>query len=107
VIAQTPGEGSLPPHRNATEGNLEMSKFYTAGIVALFAAVSIAATTVPAAAKHHHKHHGHHHGHGHGHGHGGFDWGFGGVYLGGYDYDEPDPIYCVGKHGKLFICGWN
>ena len=82
-----------------------MSKFYTAGIVALFAAVSIAATTVPAAAKHHHKHHGHHHGHGHGHG--GFDWGFGGVYLGGYDYDEPDPIYCVGKHGKLFICGWN
>ena len=41
-----------------------------------------------------------------GHGHfGGWNYGFGGIYLGGYD--DPDPIYCVGKHGKLYICGWN
>ena len=80
-----------------------MSKIYTAGIAALFAAVTIAATTVPASAHHHH---GHHH-HGHHHGHGGFDWGFGGVVIDLGSYDEPDPIYCVGKHGKLYICGWN
>jgi hypothetical protein len=77
-----------------------MSKIYTVGIAALFAAVSLAATTVPAAASHHHGHHGHHHGH-----HGNFGWGFdfGSIAV----YDEPDPIYCVGRHGKLYICGWN
>jgi opacity protein-like surface antigen len=77
-----------------------MSKIYTAGIAALFAAVAVAATTVPAAAKHHH---GHHHGHHGGHWGGGFGFDFGTIVIA----DDPDPIYCVGKHGKLYICGWN
>jgi hypothetical protein len=81
-----------------------MRKFYTAGIAALFAAVAIAATTVPASAHHHHGHHGHH---GHHHGHGGFDWGFGGIVVDLGSYDDPDPVYCVGRHGKLYICGYN
>jgi hypothetical protein len=76
-----------------------MNKIYTAGIAALFAAVAIAATTVPASA------HMHHH-----HGHGGWGWG-GGIVLdfGGpsYVYDNPDPIYCVGRHGHLYVCGYN
>jgi hypothetical protein len=79
-----------------------MSEIYTAGIAALFAAVSLAATTVPASAHHHH-HHGHHH-HGHHHGDFGFGFDFGSVAI--YD-DQPDPIYCVGKYGKLYVCGWN
>ena len=82
-----------------------MSKLFTAGFVALFAAVSIAATTVPAAAgnHHHNKHHKHHGHHGH-HGYWNHDFYFD---FGSIGYDEPDPIYCVGKHGKLYICGWN
>jgi hypothetical protein len=82
------------------EGNLEMSKIYTAGIAALFAAVTIAATTVPASAHHH----GHHHRH-----HGDWGWGGGGIVLdfGSVVYDDPDPIYCVGRHGRLYICGYN
>lgn len=80
-----------------------MSKLYTVGIAALFAAVSIAATTVPAAAGNHH--HNHHHGHHHGHhgGNWGWDFDFGSVAI----YDEEDPIYCVGRHGDLYVCGYN
>jgi hypothetical protein len=77
-----------------------MNKIYTAGIAALFAAVAVAATTVPASA------HMHHH-----HGHGGWGWGGGGIVLdfGGpdYVYDNSDPIYCVGRHGHLYVCGYN
>jgi hypothetical protein len=83
-----------------------MSKLYTAGIAALFAAVSIAATTVPAAAGGGHGHHGHH-GHGHGHGNWGGNWGGVGIGFGTVVIaDDPDPIYCMGRHGKLYICGW-
>ena len=85
-----------------------MSKLYTAGIAALFAAVSIAATTVPAAAGGGHGHHGHHgHGHGHGHGNWGGNWGGVGIGFGTVVIaDDPDPIYCKGRHGRLYICGW-
>ena len=83
-----------------------MSKLYTAGIAALFAAVSIAATTVPAAAGGGHGHHGHH-GHGHGHGNWGGNWGGVGIGFGTVVIaDDPDPIYCKGRHGRLYICGW-
>lgn len=86
-----------------------MNKIYALGFAALFA---VAATAVPAAAKDkHHGHHGHHHGHHHGGWDNdyGFGWGSGIVLnLGGPQvvYDDPDPIYCVGKHGKLYICGY-
>ena len=85
-----------------------MTKIYALGFAALFA---VAASAVPAAAKdHHHGHHGHH-GHHHGHGYGGgFGLGFGDIVVdfgGPVVYDDPDPIYCVGKHGKLYVCGWN
>ena len=90
-----------------------MSKIFTAGIAALFAALAITATTVPAAAKHkggHHGHHGNHGGHhGNHHGNHGGHWGGSGIYFdfGSVVYDEPNPIYCVGRHGKLYVCGWN
>ena len=86
-----------------------MTKIYALGFAALFA---VAASAVPAAAKDHHGHHHGHHGHGH-HGHhydGGFGLGFGGIVVdfgGPVVYADPDPIYCMGRHGKLYICGWN
>ena len=75
-----------------------MSKIYAAGIAALFAAVTIAATTVPASAHmHHHHHHGHHHG----------DWGFGFDFGSVAIYDEEDPVYCVDHRGRIYVCGYN
>jgi hypothetical protein len=74
-----------------------MNKVLTVGAAALFAALSIAATAGPAAAKNKH----HHHGHGH--------WNHGGIVLsfGGLVYDDPDPIYCVDGHGRLFVCAYD
>jgi hypothetical protein len=80
-----------------------MTKLTTAGIAALFAALSIAASTVPAAAGHHgHGHHGHH---GHGHWGGGYGFGFGFPTI--IVNDDPDPVYCVDRRGRLYVCAYN
>jgi hypothetical protein len=105
---RTTGEGDPAEPKRREEA--PMTKIYALGFAVLFA---VAATAAPAVAKSkHHGHHGHHGNHGH-HGHhgNGFGIGFGnGIVLdfaAPVVYDEPDPIYCVGKHGKLYVCGWN
>jgi hypothetical protein len=99
------GDGRpAPPQR----GDFQMKKTFAIGFAALIAAASVAATTAPAASKH--KHHGHHHGH---HGHHGGHWG-GGYWGGGLVFDiaplvidQPDPVYCVDRRGRLYVCAYN
>jgi hypothetical protein len=77
-----------------------MSKIYAIGFAALFAAVSIAATTAPASAKNfknfNHPWH-------HSHWHDGFFFDLSPLVI-----DEaPQPVYCVDHRGRLYVCDYN
>jgi hypothetical protein len=84
-----------------------MSKIYALGFAALFA---IAGTTAPAFADNHHNHHNNHHNHHnhhHNHHNNGWDWNGGGIYFDFAPIVEEEPVYCVDRRGRLFVCAYD